>query len=44
LEFPDLLQAKEKRMDVFCYEEEISSDDMKVIASPYRCLKDRYDV
>jgi len=36
LEFPDLLQAKENLMDVFSYEEEIFSDDVKVIASPYR--------
>ena len=36
MEFPDLLQAKENLMDVFSYEEEISSDDVKVIASPYR--------
>jgi galactokinase len=36
LEFPDLLQSKETLIDVFSYEEEISSDDVKVIASPYR--------
>ena len=36
MEFPDLLQSKEKLIDVFSYEEEISSDDVKVIASPYR--------
>jgi galacturonokinase len=36
LEFPDLLQAKENLTDVFSYEEEISSDGVKVIASPYR--------
>jgi hypothetical protein len=36
LEFPDLLQTKKKLTDVFCYEEKISSDDVKVIASPYR--------
>ena len=36
MEFPDLLQAKKKLTDGFCYEEEVSSDDVKVIASPYR--------
>jgi len=36
LEFPDLFQAKEKLTDVFSREEKISSDDVKVIASPYR--------
>jgi len=36
LEFPDLLKTKKKLIDVFCYEEDISSDDVNVIASPYR--------
>ncbi|MGB9438918.1 MAG: galactokinase family protein [Desulfobacterales bacterium] len=36
MEFPDLLQTQKKLTDIFCYEEEISSDDVKVIASPYR--------
>ena len=36
MEFPDLLQAKEKLIDIFSYKEEISSDDVQVIASPYR--------
>lgn len=36
MEFPDLLKTKKKLIDVFCYEEDISSDDVNVIASPYR--------
>jgi galactokinase/galacturonokinase len=36
LEFPDLHQEKAKLTDVFSNEEEISADDVKVIASPYR--------
>ena len=36
MEFPDLIQAKEKLIDVFSNREEISSDDVQVIASPYR--------
>ena len=36
MEFPDLLQEKEKLVAVFSYEEEIGPDKVKVIASPYR--------
>jgi len=36
MEFPDLTQAKKKMLDVFTYEEEISSADVKIVASPYR--------
>lgn len=36
LEFPNLLQEKEKLIDVFSYEEEIATDKIRVIASPYR--------
>jgi galacturonokinase len=36
LEFPDLLQEKEKLVEVFSSEEEISPDTVRVIASPYR--------
>lgn len=36
MKFPDLIQEKAKLTDVFSNEEEISADDVKVIASPYR--------
>ena len=36
MEFPDLLQAKEKLIDHFFETEDISKSDIKVIASPYR--------
>ncbi len=36
LEFPDLLQEKEKLVNVFSCEEEIEPDKVRVIAAPYR--------
>ena len=36
MEFPDLAQAKEKIIDLFCDGKEIAGDDVRVIASPYR--------
>lgn len=36
LEFPDFQHEKEKLIDVFSYEEELSGNDIAVIASPYR--------
>ena len=36
MEFPDLVQAKEKITDLFFAEQEMAADDVCVIASPYR--------
>jgi len=36
LEFPNLLQQKEKLIDVFSNKEEIAANKIRVIASPYR--------
>ncbi len=36
MEFPDILQEKEKLIDTFSHEEDIPADKVRVIASPYR--------
>ena len=36
MEFPDLVQAKEKITDLFFAEQEMAADNVSIIASPYR--------